>query len=359
MPLSQTQAGPRLWIEGERQLENIIQRAQCFGSSRMVALQSLQSSGQLDFAASVERVMAITDCEPRVGSELSLEEIDDTLDQVAVLSSFSSANLREAVREKYGHLSSANELLSRVFARLKSFEAKWMIRMMFKSYSPAHIPDMLAMSHFHFLLPDLLRFQDSISAAVELLSAPYIQHMPARPTVDTYSELRKVALLELMPRVGVMVARSDYEKARSIKHCCQLAGSRQMSVERKYDGEYCQVHVRLDISGANIQIFSKSGRDSTQNRAGIHQESERIDHRRSLLDGTKFTCWSTCTANRRICRHWRSRPDQDQDRPDHSDHWARHPTAWHQPSKQASIGLTDTSIHSQGCSCSFLPQWCA
>lgn len=108
----------------ERQLETIIQRAHCLGSSRMLELQSIQSSGQLDFAASVERVVAKTDCEPRVGSELTLEEIDDTLDQVAALSSFSSANLRDAVREKHDQLSSANELFSKVFVRMKSFEAK-------------------------------------------------------------------------------------------------------------------------------------------------------------------------------------------------------------------------------------------
>jgi hypothetical protein len=40
---------------------------------------------------------------------------------------------------------------------------------------------------------------------------------------------------------------------------------------RMYDGEYCQVHISLDISGADIHIFSKSGGDSTGDRAGIHQ----------------------------------------------------------------------------------------
>ncbi|KAG7130939.1 DNA ligase 4 like protein [Verticillium longisporum] len=44
-----------------------------------------------------------------------------------------------------------------------------------------------------------------------------------------------------------------------------------MSVERKYDGEYCQVHIDLTESGAGIKIFSKSGRDSTNDRVGIHQ----------------------------------------------------------------------------------------
>ncbi|KAJ2982027.1 hypothetical protein NQ176_g1655 [Zarea fungicola] len=264
----------------ERQLESIIQHAQCLGPSRVQQLQSLKASGHLDFAASVERVMAITDCEPRIGSEPALEEIDDTLDQVAAISRFSSASLRDAVIAKHGRLHTANKLLSQLFSRLKSSEAKWMIRMMFKSYSPAHIPSTLAMSKFHFLLPDLMRLQASIPAAVEVLGAPIIQHMPTQPPMESYSELRKIALRGVVPRVGVMVARNNYEKARSIKHCCQVAGSRQMSVERKYDGEYCQVHIKLEASGANIQIFSKSGRDSTRDRAGIHQavrDSLRLD----------------------------------------------------------------------------------
>jgi DNA ligase-4 len=43
-----------------------------------------------------------------------------------------------------------------------------------------------------------------------------------------------------------------------------------MSAERKYDGEYCQVHIDVSKSGARIKIFSKSGRDSTSDRIGIH-----------------------------------------------------------------------------------------
>ncbi|KAL2000795.1 hypothetical protein VTN02DRAFT_2599 [Thermoascus thermophilus] len=49
-----------------------------------------------------------------------------------------------------------------------------------------------------------------------------------------------------------------------------MAGRRRMSVERKYDGEYCQVHIDLSKSRDPIQIFSKSGKDSTIDRQGIH-----------------------------------------------------------------------------------------
>ncbi|KFA48997.1 hypothetical protein S40293_09786 [Stachybotrys chartarum IBT 40293] len=255
----------------ERQLEKIIQRAQCLGSSRMTDIRRLITNNGVDFASSVERVMATTDCEPRVGPEAILEEIDDVLDQVAALSSFSSASLREKVTKKHGRLSRADDLLAKIFRVLRSSECKWMIRMISKNYSPVRVPETLVMSRFHFLLPDLLRFQNSIPAAVELLGSPTIRHMPNQPAVDTCTDLKEVASNALEPQVGIMTARTTYEKARSIRHCCQLAGPRWMSVERKYDGEYCQIHIDLNRPRAGIKIFSKSGRDSTSDRVGIHR----------------------------------------------------------------------------------------
>jgi DNA ligase-4 len=162
-------------------------------------------------------------------------------------------------------------LLLRLFRRLRSSETKWIIRMLSKNYSPAQVPETLAMSEFHFLLPDLLRFQSTIHAAVDLLSASTIRCMPIQPAADTRDRLREAARWELKPQVGTMATRPIYDKARSIRHCCQLASARRMSVERKYDGEYCQIHVALNESGTCIKIFSKSGRDSTIDRIGIHR----------------------------------------------------------------------------------------
>lgn len=51
-----------------------------------------------------------------------------------------------------------------------------------------------------------------------------------------------------------------------------MAAGRRMSMERKYDGEYCQIHI--DISKKNdgwLKIFSKSGRDSTYDRMRVHE----------------------------------------------------------------------------------------
>lgn len=73
-----------------------------------------------------------------------------------------------------------------------------------------------------------------------------------------------------------------------------------MSIEKKYDGEYCQIHIDLANQQNPIQIFSKSGKDSTQDRSGINevlQESLRLKSpdckfsRRCILEG-ELVVWS-------------------------------------------------------------------
>ncbi|XP_044718809.1 uncharacterized protein HRG_07374 [Hirsutella rhossiliensis] len=124
------------------QLERIVQQAQCLGSSRMKELQIWQTRNGPDFATCVERVMAITDCEPRMGPKVTLQELDDVLDRIAAFSPFSSADLREETERKYRQpCSSSDDLLIRLFRRLNSFEAKWLVRMLSKRqliYGPNH-----------------------------------------------------------------------------------------------------------------------------------------------------------------------------------------------------------------------------
>lgn len=46
-------------------------------------------------------------------------------------------------------------------------------------------------------------------------------------------------------------------------------GHGRMSVEEKIDGEFCQIHVGITGQSHRIQIFSKSGKDSTEDRKGL------------------------------------------------------------------------------------------
>jgi DNA ligase 4 len=141
--------------------------------------------------------------------------------------------------------------------------------MLSKNYSPVYVPEKLAIYQFHFLLPNLLAVQNSFEAAVELINKPTIYCMPFQVARDAKDALREIANHKLRPQVGVTIAQAVYKKARSIKHGCQLVGQRRMSVEQKYDGEYCQAYIDLNKARDCIKIFSKSGKDSTNDRLGF------------------------------------------------------------------------------------------
>jgi hypothetical protein len=109
-----------------------------------------------------------------------------------------------------------------------------------------------------------------------------------------------------------MVALQPFQKARSLKHCCQLADDKEVSVERKYDGEYCQIHVWMAGGGSRITIFSKSGRDSTVDREGlpdiIRQCLAIVLQAANLSDNASLqeNYWSGTTARVVSCRSTRS-----------------------------------------------------
>jgi DNA ligase-4 len=86
-----------------------------------------------------------------------------------------------------------------------------------------------------------------------LLQSPTIRRMPTRVANDAEELLKQSAAVNLRPKIGVMVTQATHAKARTITHCCQMAGSRRMSVERKYDGEYCQIHIDLSKDNDFLQ----------------------------------------------------------------------------------------------------------
>lgn len=101
------------------------------------------------------------------------------LGRIAAKSSFSSPKLRADVRVRWRAPTDPQSDPTEFFPRLRGLEAKWLVRMLLKSYSPVHIPERIAMQHFHFHLPDLLGIQDSFEAAVELLREPTIIRISA------------------------------------------------------------------------------------------------------------------------------------------------------------------------------------
>ncbi|KAK5042844.1 hypothetical protein LTR84_012805 [Exophiala bonariae] len=251
----------------EVKLEGIIVKAAGLGHTRISEIRRLQESQRMDFASAVERVFAATDDVQEHTHSLSVMDVDQTLDRLAATCPFSAPRLRAMMGEV--DQDPIDELLS-IFRRLHSMETKWLIRLILKDLRPAEIPPVVILQQFHFLMPDLFRTRTNLIDALELLDCDIIRRMPLWPTPEVAKQLREEVLLLMQPRAGTMIALQPFQKARSLKHCRQLAGNKEISVERKYDGEYCQIHVEMTGGNSRITIFSKSGRDSTMDRKGLH-----------------------------------------------------------------------------------------
>lgn len=240
-------------------------------------------NSETDFPTLVEKVLQEAENLPQPSrTQVTLEEIDAALIEVAAKPGVSGHRTKQSRRNA----------LYPILKRLTSAEAKWLMRMILKSYSPVVlIPERTVLEEFHFLLPNLLAIQNSLEAALNTLDHEDLRDFPIKPPVKDRHALYERAAIHVLPKLGVMIQRQPYYKARTINHCAQMAGRRTMNVERKYDGEYCQIHIDLsEMEGARIKIFSKSGKDSTTDREGLHRAIEDS----LLLDDVKCPIKKNC-----------------------------------------------------------------
>lgn len=279
----------------EPSLVKIIGRCLLLGISRRKELEQWKDNGGADFGQCVENVMKQAENDLNGDPGITIEEIDAALGSVASKCRFSGPEVR-----RQRSAVSMDDTFSPIFRRLTSRDAKWFTRLIMRDYSPVELPVPLTLRNFHFLLPDLLLFQDSFQAALEILDKEPIKRFPALPDAQYAKILSRIAIDYVSPRIGIKVGRPQFYKARSIKHCCRMIGKREMSLEKKYDGEYCQIHIDLSGNKDCIRIFSKSGKDSTIDRQGIHdaiKESFRIGKRdcpistRCIVEG-ELLVWS-------------------------------------------------------------------
>lgn len=253
------------WLQ-HTSLVHIIGRCLLLGISRREELERWRLSGGIDLGECVENVMRQAENYIPSGQEVSVEEIDAALVLLASRCKFSGPRARRQ------HTAvDVEECLGPLYRRMSSRDAKWLTRMILKNYSPVMLPTNFILKKFHFLLPPLLLFQDSFGSALETLASDRISCFPPHPEPGLARDLGAIAMECLNPKIGVKIGRPDYYKARGIKHCCQMVDRRRMSIERKYDGEYCQIHIDLSKHPNSIQIFSKSGKDSTMDKSGIHK----------------------------------------------------------------------------------------
>ena len=190
---------------------------------------------------------------------MTVEEIDELLHSIAATCRFSSPAVRSSAAEN--RLADRELALGELFIRLSARDAKWLTRLVLKNYEPVVLDQQVILTSYHPDLSAILKVQDDLAVAGRILGT--LRH---DRTVTGTNELAAY----LKPTLGVKVGRQTWLKGRSIKHCLSMAHGR-ISCEEKVDGEYCQIHIDLSKDHNCIQIFSKSGKDSTRDRFALHE----------------------------------------------------------------------------------------
>ncbi|PNS16516.1 DNA ligase 4 [Sphaceloma murrayae] len=233
-------------------------------SIRSKDLNAYKQPGHGDLGICLERVLQGGG--PPALPTVTLEEVDRVLLNLASGYRYSSP----AIRSVHDPRIKPEADLINIIRRLHPAEAKWLVRLVLKDLSPVRLSEQLILKSVHFLLPDVLRFQHDFDAAVETLKGPFKKY-PSCPDAQSASLLRKLVAGSYRPRIGIKISRSNFTKARSIEQCLQIINGKRWMIERKYDGEYCEIHVDLSKGQDWLKIFSKSGKDSTQDRLPLKE----------------------------------------------------------------------------------------
>lgn len=247
-------------------LESIIGSALTLGHSRVKELRSYKTPALgRDLGDCVEAILTRTP-NPSRSEEVTVEEIDNALGVIAASCRFSSPAVRSIYRTQDQR--GQNHIIGDFYARLSPRDAKWFTRLVLKNYEPVVLEEWVVLRAYHTLLPQMVKVRDDLTVATA-----FLEHI-SQSSVDA-----KAVVSFLKPVLGIKVGRQPWHKGRSIKHCLDMARQRRVSCEQKLDGEYCQIHIDIQ-KPRSIQLFSKNGKDSTQDRIGLHRairESLRLD----------------------------------------------------------------------------------
>ena len=236
-------------------------------------LDQWQKPGRGSLCGCVERALRQAEFPEQPGNQTTLEQVDNALATIAAKSRFSGPKVKgrkdifhevEADRE-------VQKILEQVYKRMQSREAKWFTRMILKDYSCLDLSEGMVYHHLDVRLPTAMQMYDSFEDAInELKGLPASQMVDMRQGAMTQSCANDAYLLQ--PRIGVKLGPPKWVKAKGgVKHAVSVVDGRTMSIERKHDGEYCQIHIDMSKGEDCVQIFSKSCKDSTSDRRDVHQ----------------------------------------------------------------------------------------
>lgn len=239
------------------------------GASRWPQLDQWQTPERGDLSDCVERVLQQAEFPvPQNRNRVTLDEVDNALAIVAARCRFSAPRVRAREMDKDDEVGKA---LESIYRRLQSREAKWFTRLILKDFPRLDLPEYLIYACIDPRLRVALQLYHNFESAIsELKTLPSSQVLDSGGGGFTQQCANDAHLLP--PRIGVKLGPPKWIKAKGgVKHAVSIIDGRTISVERKHDGEYCQIHIDLSKGHDCIQIFSKSRKDSTEDRKGVHQ----------------------------------------------------------------------------------------
>ncbi|KAK2463717.1 hypothetical protein APHAL10511_004468 [Amanita phalloides] len=213
-----------------------------------------------------------------VESLLSVSDVDNLLDELASTSGYSD----DTIRLKTPAPRDRQAILRHLYRSLSPSDASFVTQVILKDLRPLLYP--LPSEHYTSALTNYnstsvrrLTIEDAMQAWD--LSGRLLQMYQLVPVIDDIANPfeQGTNILETMSDVGTFIQLPISKKGRGCSHALSyFRQSKRVWAETKYDGERAQIHIDILSNGrSKIAIFSKSKRNSTQDRAAIHDTIRR------------------------------------------------------------------------------------
>ncbi|KAG7093893.1 hypothetical protein E1B28_007532 [Marasmius oreades] len=205
---------------------------------------------------------------------LNVTAVDALLDELAAISRFSANSIRAKFPRKRRR--SRETILKELFRPLSPFDSACLTQIILKDLRPLMYP--LCEKQLHYTTA-LKEFRSNCVIELSRFNA-----MKAwDPTYALIKNHRVCCSLDnacdafernepiTKPTVGAQLEVPKSQKGRDFRHALSfLSRSKKVWAETKYDGERAQIHVKITNGRPKIKIFSKSKRDSTDDRIAVH-----------------------------------------------------------------------------------------
>lgn len=185
-----------------------ITRLLAFSHAQQALFQGWKDGTHGDLGAYTERAMKPWDGTFVSKHVLTIDHIDQLLVQLAAKYRFSDAVIR---KQRNVGVNTDSELKD-ILIRLESWEAKWLVRLILRDYCTINLDEDFVLRQYHFLLPDLLMFQNDFEAVFSMLRGD-LRCYPAVPLRSQEAAMRIEAAQKLHAVVGVKIGRPTFYKA--------------------------------------------------------------------------------------------------------------------------------------------------